>query len=223
MAGKKIDLPIMTKGDAAHAITKAGLSAIPFVGGPAVELFQYLVQPPLERRRNDWMADVGTKLQELEDAGIDIEQLGQSEEFVTAVLSATQIALRTHYEEKREAPQNALVNIAIGQSPGEALQHMFFNWIDSMSPLHMQIVKVFQKPAPQPGVSMGGLEGVLVFNLPHLRGHTAVYRQIWKDLYSRGLLNTEGLNTTMSESGLKEKRTTEIGDAFLRFISEPLI
>lgn len=213
--------PKQSKADAAHAIVKAGLSALPVVGGPAVELFQHLIQPPLERRRQEWMAAVGEKLQELEEHGVNVEELGQNDEFISAVMHASQIAIRTHQQEKREALRNALFNIASGQSPGEALEHMFFDWIDSLSLLHLQILKLFQAPIPPPGMSMGGLSSVLEHNMPHLRGHAAVYGQVWKDLYSRGLVNTEGMNVTMSGQGLAAKRTSEIGDALLRFISEP--
>ena len=53
MTGKKIEVPKQSKGDVAHSLTKAGLSVIPVVGGPAVELFQLLIQPPLEKRRTE--------------------------------------------------------------------------------------------------------------------------------------------------------------------------
>lgn len=222
MTTDKLEPPKSTKGDAIHVITKAGLSAIPYVGGPAVELFQHLIQPPLERRRLEWMADVGEKLQELEKKGIDIEGLGQKDEFVSAVMHASQIALRTHHNEKRDALRNALFNLASGQSPGEALEYMFFDWIDSMSVLHLQILKLFQNPIPPPNISMGGLSNVLEHNMPHLKGHNHIYNQVWKDLHLRGLVNTEGMNTTMTGQGLAAKRTTEIGDTFLKFISEQI-
>ena len=57
MTDEKLQVPERSMADAAHALVKAGLSAIPMVGGPAVELFQYVVQPPLERRREAWMAE----------------------------------------------------------------------------------------------------------------------------------------------------------------------
>lgn len=223
MAEDDLEPPEATKGDVAHAIAKAGLSIIPGVGGPAVELFQYLVQPPLERRRAEWMRSVGEKLQELDAKGVDIEKLGQNEEFISAVMHASQIALRTHQNEKRDALRNAVFNVAAGQSPGEALEQMFFEWIDSLSVLHIQILKLFQHPTPPPNMSMGGLGSVLEHNMPKLRGHGHIYNQVWKDLYFRGLVNTEGMNVTMSGSGLSSKRTTEIGDAFLRFVSEPAL
>lgn len=223
MAADRVMPPKATHGDAAHAITKAGLSAIPLVGGPAVELFQYLVQPPLERRRTEWMASVGEKLHELEDRGIDLKELGQNEEFISAVMHATQIALRTHQDEKREALRNAVFNVAAGQSPGEALEHMFFEWIDSLSVLHLQILKAFQSPTPPPSMSMGRLSSVLEYSMPQLRGYGHIYDQVWKDLYLRGLVNTEGMNLTMTRQGLSSKRTTDIGDAFLRFVSAPAL
>lgn len=223
MAADRIEPPKATTGDAVHAIAKAGLSAIPVVGGPAVELFQHLVQPPLERRRAEWMAAVGEKLLELESRGVDLEELGQKDEFISAVMHASQIALRTHQEEKREALCNAVFNVAAGQSPGEALEHMFLEWIDSLSVLHLQILKLFQNPTPPSGMSIGGLSSVLEYNMPELRGHGHIYNQVWKDLYSRGLVNTEGMNVTMSGQGLAAKRTSDIGDAFLRFVSEPAL
>lgn len=223
MATDNLEPPKATRGDAAHAVIKAGLSALPVVGGPAVELFQNLVQPPLERRRAEWVAAVGEKLLELESRGIDIEELGQKDEFISAVMHASQIALRTHQDEKREALRNAVFNVAAGQSPGEALEHMFFEWIDSLSLLHIQILRLFQDPTPPPLMSMGGLGSVLEHNMPQLRGHSHVYDQVWKDLYSRGLINTDSLHVTMSGQGLASKRTSEIGDAFLRFVSEPAL
>ena len=103
MTGKKIEVPKQSKGDVAHSLTKAGLSVIPVVGGPAVELFQLLIQPPLEKRRTEWMADVGEKLRELEVKGLKLEDLQKNEEFVSAVMYASHVALRTHKAEKLNA------------------------------------------------------------------------------------------------------------------------
>jgi len=220
MTDKKLKVPTQSNGDAVHAVVKAGLSAIPIVGGPAVELFQYVIQPPLEKRRVEWMAQIGEKLEELETNGLKLDELQENEEFVTAVMHATQIALRTHQTEKLNALRNAIVNVAKGSAPDEVLQNVFLNLVDTFTEMHLQILKVFQSPTPPSGVSMGGLSTVLEHCIPALRGQQELYKQLWKDLYSRGLLNTEGLNITMTASGLGEKRTTGIGDAFLNFIEE---
>lgn len=222
MSDVKLETPKPSKGDAAHALIKAGLSAIPIVGSPAAELFQHVIQPPLEKRRGEWMEQVGKKLQELEENGLNLEDLQQNEEFVSAVMHASQIALRTHQKAKRDALRNAVLNIATGQAPVEALQNVFLNLVDSFTELHLQILKVFQSPPPPPNMTMGGLSRVLEFNIPELRGNRELYDQLWKDLYTRGLVNTDGLHVTMSGRGLSEKRTTGIGDAFLKFIEEPV-
>jgi hypothetical protein len=220
MSDKIFDVPERSKGDVAHAITKAGLSAIPVVGGPAVELFQYVVQPPLEKRREAWMAEVGEKLRDLEAKGLRLEDLQNNEQFVSAVMYASQVALRTHQTGKLEALRNAIVNVAKGQAPEEAVQNLFFGFVDTFTELHLRILKAFQSPSPPPSMSVGGLGNVLEFNIPEMRGHRELYDQFWKDLYSRGLVNTDSLHITMSGTGLAEKRTTGLGDGFLKFISE---
>ena len=221
MPDDKLQAPKRTKGDVAHTIAKAGLSAIPIVGGPAVELFQNVIQPPLEKRRSEWMVQVGEKLQELEAAGLKLEDLQTNDEFVSAVMHASQIALRTHQTAKLDALRNAILNIMKGQAPEEALQNVFLNLVDSFTELHLRILKVFQAPSTQPNMSMGGLSSVLEHNIPELRGRRELYDQLWKDLYTRGLVNTDGLHVTMTGHGLGQKRTTGIGDAFLKFIEEP--
>jgi hypothetical protein len=208
-----------TGGDAAHALAKAGLSAIPVVGGPAVELFQYVVQPPLEKRREAWMADVGQRLKDLESQGLKLEDLQNNDEFITAVMHASQLALRTHQTEKLAALRNAVLNVAKGRAPEETIQHLFLDYVDSLTELHLQILKIFQAPAPPPGMTTGGLSNVLEHNLTELRGRRELYDQLWKDLYSRGLVDTDGLHNTISGMGLAQKRTTGLGDEFLKFIS----
>lgn len=213
--------PKQSKGDLLHVAVKAGLSAIPVLGGPATELFQLVIQPPLERRRAEWMTAIGEKLKELEENGVKLEQLAENEDFITAAMHASNIALRTHQQEKLDALRNAVLNVAVGQAPDDALQHMFFRWIDSLSPLHLRMLKFFQAPTPPPGLSMGGLSSVLEHSMPELRGQRHIYDQVWKDLYTSGLVNTDGLHVTMSGSGLAQRRTSELGDAFIKFISDP--
>ena len=221
MATDVPNTPSNSKGDIAHSLTKAGLSLIPIAGGPAVELFQLMMQPPLERRRNEWMQAVGEKLQELESKGLKLEDLQQNEQFVTAVMHATQAAMRTHVVTKRDALRNAILNVAAGQAPEETVQHLLLEFIDTFTEMHLRILKVFHAPCPPPGMSIGGLSNVLEHNIPDLRNRREIYDQLWKDLYVRGLVNTEHLHMTMSESGLAQRKTTGLGEALLQFITEP--
>ncbi len=223
MASDKLQPPKPSKGDTAHALAKAGISAIPMIGGPGAELFQHIVQPPIEKRRVEWMGYVGEKLIELESRGVDIGQLSENEEFVSAVLHASQIAIRTHRQEKREALRNALFNIASGKAPEESLQQIFLEYIDAFSELHVQLLKFFQTPPNTSNVMMGALSSVIEQGMPNLKGKRQAYGQVWNDLIARGLLDNVGLHVMMTGQGLAGKRTTELGDAFLDFISEPAL
>ncbi|MBJ7313617.1 hypothetical protein ACFOLJ_27080 [Rugamonas sp. CCM 8940] len=214
------DVPEPSKGDVAHALTKAGLSVIPVVGGPAVELFQLLVQPPLERRRTAWMEQVGQKLLELEAQGLDLSKLQENEQFVTAVMQASSAAIRTHQHAKLDALKNAIIHIAIGEGPEETFQHILLGFIDEFSEMHFRVLAFAHAPVAPAGITMGSLSNVLEDNIPTLRGKNTLYNQIWQDLYVRGLVSTEGLNTTMSGNGLSQSRTSPIGVTLLNFISD---
>lgn len=213
-------IPEKTMDDAAHAVVRACLSAIPVLGGASAELFQQLIQPPLDKRRQEWIHSVGERLAKLEHSGITLEALQSNEQFISAVMHASNMALRTHKESKIEALQNAILNVAKGQAPDETVQYLFFGLLDSLTEMHIRILKLFQAPTPPPSMSMGGLIDVLEYNIHDLGGRQDLSFQLWKDLHSRGLVNTEGLGGTISGRGLSEKRTTGFGDEFIEFISE---
>jgi hypothetical protein len=58
---------------------------------------------------------------------------------------------------------------------------------------------------------------------PELRANKEFYTQVAKDLWSDRLLNTDSssLNAIMSAHGAGVNRTTEMGNNFLKFITEP--
>ena len=219
MADANLEIPQRSKGDVAHAIVKAGLSAVPMVGGPAIELFHYLVQTPIDKRCEAWKKAVGEKLQELEKKGIDLAKLQENELFISAVMQASQAALRTHKAEKLVALRNAVLNIATGQVPEETVQHLLLSFVDQLSEMHIRILKTFSAPETPPGLSMGGLADVLEYKIPEMRGQRELYDQLWRDLYGRGLVSTDGLHTTMSGNGLIQRRTTHLGETLLKLIA----
>ena len=223
---KKLEVPSRGAEDVAHSLLKAGVSAVPFVGGTTAELFAALVQPPLERRRDEWMHSVSTLLSDLAGKDITLDSLKENEGFIDTVLQATQIALRNHQDEKRTALLNAIRNTAIGAAPDDMRRQIFFRYVDEFTPEHLGILALFDDPQGWfssankqfPDLSMSGLSRVLEEAIPALRHQRDIYDQIWKDLYQRGLVNTDGLHTTMSGRGLQASRTSELGKAFLRFI-----
>ena len=227
MADKKYKPPKQTVGDAAHLVTRAAVSAIPVVGSPAAELFAGLVLPPLEKRRQEWMEEVGVGLRRLEEEGrAKLEDLRKDSAFIDTVLQATQTAMRNSRREKLEALRNAVLNAASPIHPKPALQEMFLRYVDEFTIWHLKILDLFDSPPAWfgrnsgtfPPVSMGALSHVLEAAYPVLRGQRAFYDQVWADLASRALVNTNSLHGTMSGHGLTEQRTSELGKEFLGFI-----
>lgn len=213
-------LPQLSGSDVAHTLMKAGISAIPYVGGSIAEVIQLVLQPPIEKRRQQWLNELAARLHALEVKGISLESLQSNEQFISATLHATTIAMRTHQQEKLQALQNALLNIATGQAPDEILQSIFLNMVDVFTEWHILILRLFQHPVVDG--TMTELYEIVEHAYPALKGRGEVYDTIWSELSSRELVNMRFLHGALSGMALlTDKRTTPLGDLFLQFISQP--
>jgi len=220
-----------SKGDIAYTTAKAGLSLIPILGGVATELFSSIIAPPISKRRDEWLVRIANGLQELQNKlpEFDISLLSQNEIFITTVMHATQTAIKNHHVEKLEALKNAVLNSAVGIKLDENIQLIFLNYIDSLTPWHLRILQFFTNPIDWfknnnktvPNMSMGSPSHCLEDAFDDLRGNRNFYDLVVKDLFAQGLLGIESLHTTMSGSGAIASRTTEFGNQFIIYITEP--
>lgn len=217
------------KKDILYSLTKAGVGSIPIVGAAASELLQLIVTPPIEKRRNKWMLEIGEKLQQLENQDkIKIEQLSNNDLFIDVVLLTTQQALKTSQNEKIEYYKNAILNSAIGENPDLSEIQIFLNFISDFTVWHIKILKLFDNPTDwfekqdkkTPSYFSGGLSKVLIDAYPELKERREFYDLIWSDLYRAGLHKTSEIHGIMTGSGLLSNRTTDFGQRFLRFITD---
>jgi hypothetical protein len=229
-----------TKGDRALALGKAAVAGVPLVGGSIAELLG-LVRSPLTKRLEAWCDQVNGALAQLREQreGLDPDSLASNDEFVSAVQHATQIAMRTHQQEKIDALRNAVLNVAAGTAPGDDLQLMFLGFVDAFTPLHLRILRFFRDPyayykrahgadlSPF-AFSHASPAGVLEKTFTKLGSNRPFCRQIVKDLETAGLLGSDRPHLRFSENwfdedkshaGALEKRTTDMGDKFLDFIA----
>jgi hypothetical protein len=228
---EKDGVPEREKGDIALTVVKAGVSAIPFVGGPAAELFGLVVTPSLDKRREEWMHSVANRLKGLEEKVKDfrMEDLSKNEEFISTLTHASQAALRSHQQEKLDALRNAVLNVAVGVGPDENVQLMFVNLVDNLTPLHLRILRFFQRPesptakagSPRRVHVMGTAAEALESAMPELRGRQELYELVARDLHAAGLLSSNSLTSMATGPGIYAKRTTDLGDQFVRFITYP--
>jgi len=233
MDDEKYTPPKVTAGDRVHRAIKAAISGAPCIGGPASELFDAVVIPPLSRRHDAWMEEVAAGLRVLEDRGLDLSTLAENEEFITVLVNASQAALRTHREEKRAVFRKVISHAAWGQAVGTDKSLLFIRYVDELSPAHL------------------ALFGWLAKNRSDIE-HESSLEVLWKawsieggadmdrdefsysffDLRDRALLRTSGdltgfsdvysshmLTLTSSTKG-PMIRVTALGDEFLSFLME---
>jgi polyhydroxyalkanoate synthesis regulator phasin len=222
----------VTKGDIVHTVVKAAASAIPVAGGPAAILFEEVFRKPIEVRRQKWLEMLAEAVEELKQKVENLENkdLSENQAFISSVMQASQVAQRTHQEEKLEALRNAIQNAALPHSPDEDTQQVFLRFIDELTPWHLRILDLFDGPEEWarrnkvkfPEWGMGGGSTVLEFAFADLRGRRDFYDQVVSDLQVRGLLPQGAfLHTTMSGGAMIASRTTTMGKQFLKFIRKP--
>jgi len=231
MAKKKFAVPPATVGDQLHAIARAGIGSVPVVGSAGVELFAQIIAPPLERRRAEWMEEVGDALRSLEDQRrITPEALSADEEFVDTVVQASQAATRTGEKEKRLALRNAVLNTALSQAPIASKRQLFLRFVDDLPVWSLRMLRLFADPLqwyqengrqPRQFVLSSSLEAVLHHAFPELQSEEALCNQLMKGLYNEGLIGTGSLRVMMSADGAYQQHATELGNELLKFIVEP--
>lgn len=214
--------------DASLIVAKAVLAAVPLAGGPAAELLD-LLRVPAAKRQWNWLAEVAERLNKLEgEHRLRVVDVVESDAFVSATLRAMEAVRRTGEEGKRAALRNAVLNVALRQSPDEALTQYFLDWIDRFTEWHLVVLKAFNNPVAwakahnvtyRPAAT-SSLSGFLEAAFPELKQRSDLSGLVWADLTAARLLGGS-FNTMMSETGWESARTTELGKQLLRLIEDP--
>jgi hypothetical protein len=161
----------------------------------AVELFSQTFGPPLEKRRDKWLELLLEKMMALE-AKVDnftFENLQQDETFITILLQAQQIAIRTHQEEKLEALRNAVINSALPLSIDENVKLLFLDFIDGFTPIHFRLMRFLSNPkqtVQEFNIDINKCDWCNIL-FPDFYTKTYIYDQLFKDLQSKGLIKME--------------------------------
>jgi len=220
--------PDNTRGEVAEGIARAAVSAVPVVGGPAAELLGLVVDAPLHRRYRAWLERLAAVVDDLQAHGLDVRSLEDNDAFITVLTNATQAAGRTHDQEKLDALRNAIANSALPTAPQEHEQMMFVRFVDEFTGMHLRILALLRDPAGwfqsrglvRPNLIMGSRTAVLEAGLPELQGHSDTYMLAVNELAARGLENGS-VSGIVTEQGLWQALTTQLGNRFLDFVSRP--
>jgi hypothetical protein len=214
----KYELPRETVGDHAHMLFRGLLGAIPVAGQAAIEFFQTVITPPLTKRRIEWMNEVAEGLRELEERQkCVLDELKDNDTFVDTVLHASQAALRTSRQEKRNALRNAVLNSALPNPPEDSFQQMFIDFVDSFSALHLQLLAFLDDPnawygqhgRTPPDRAPDTLWQLVSKAFPHLNSEEILCERVCMNLHESGLLIASSLRKRVSRFPYFPKRPRE--------------
>jgi hypothetical protein len=228
-----LNAPSATSRDRALQLAKRGakgvLGALPVVGPATAEVIDYFFRLPLEERRNQWFAEVGSVLEKLrtKQPEIGIDALSQDPEFITTLHRATDVAIRTHQQEKIAALRAAVLSSALPSAPGMDLRSFFLHLVEELSPTHLRILALYNDPrawfsahggtAPT-GLYAGSKLEVLKAAYPDLV-QADTWRVFADQLEARELMG--GITAMMSGASIMQPATTPLGKRFVEFITEP--
>lgn len=225
--------PTKTKSDHLHTAFKSALAGVPWPGGTLSILFENIFSSPIDKRKEEWLISLGTKIDELIEKYEQVtpDSLSENPTFISVALQASQQALRNHQEEKLTALRNAVLNTAIDFDIDENKALLFTNIIGEMTPLHMKLlafyddVEKYEKKLQEQAGPNTAVQRTMV--------HYPANINIWEESFPELATSQELINLIVQElnrkgfifhdslvSG-KGSATNKIGKDFLAFISAP--
>lgn len=209
--------PDLTAADWFAGLATAGVAGITaWWSAPAAVLLNMVTAPLLSRRRDAFYEELRLNLNDLNRlvAGLTPEALSKNEAFVSALAQATQSAMKTNSKdkEKLEALRNAVLNIALGNSPADDLQAIFLNLVDSFTTVHLQLLRLYLHPNS--------------VDRDRFRRERYVSDQATMDLLSRGLIRDSrpvaARNRDSDESlVINDWPVSNLGKKFLDLVTHP--
>lgn len=205
--------------DTLEIVGKTALSAIPVGGALATSVYDTVKANCLSKRQEKWRTALEERLVKLENT---LEEIGNDELFTTALIKATELAIKTAKEEKIAYLANSVIN-SLNPDLNEEKLIVFLDLLDRYTASHIKIIYFFFNPKRFEGIDsnsymMASPSTPLFHVYPELNNE--LFEKIYADLYNDGMVTLKNLNTSMTGSGTVAKRTTVIADEFLRFILE---
>lgn len=211
-----------------HRAGRIAIGAIPVVGSVCLEVFNSVLEAPLNKRRTNVMRDIGEAINHLIEQGVVTQKgLQENEAFISTVAEVCNISLRNHQEEKLEALRNAAINAALPACPSDDYRQIFLSFVDVCTVTHIRLLKLFEAPSvwfaennlPEPYPTAISLSQVIHSAMPELAGRREILDTVWADLYQKGLVEIRQLEMILSRESCLSKQTTEFGSKLVAFLS----
>ena len=215
--------------DLARSGFEMGVAAVPIVGGPIQVLFDAVMVPSLVKRRDNWFDQLGEMLNRLSQRieGFDPASLADNEIFISAILEASRIAVRSHQDWKLDMLRNCLVNIVVGGPRQDFFPERYLRYVDDLSCEHFLVLKYLSNPLKWFDQSGTERPAVGLMSSPRTFLESAnlpigadVLEVVLRDLNAEGLARTAGMTTTMTYEGAAQRLATAVGLALIFYVTE---
>lgn len=219
-------LPKRGPKDHLHSAAKGGLSCIPIVGGAVAALFETVLSAPIDKRKEQWLLKLAETVDELCSTvdGLSIQSLSENEEFISICIQASNIALRTHHEEKLRRLLNAIRSCVTNPNMDETKRMIFLRILDEMTELHIQtfvflaethrfVAELNSRQPPNHPVHWGDARNVWSKFYPDIKSEDPILDVVVNDLHRYGFVFID----KFSHSSL-DSVATKLGREFLKFI-----
>lgn len=228
--------------DYAHRFVKGALGAVPFAGTFLGEVFSVILPPSIESRRDKWMKEVSIVLNDLMTKNDNfLNELKDNEDFISLLLEASQLALKTHREEKLQLYGRALKN-SLSIDIDFFIQETYVRYIAELNPNQILILD-FIETNQENLIAVNSYqkyyniltEGTISLS-PTLRSSvdSSTVRFFLQELDKKGLIiisdaieelegfvrDTSYLMSNESNESLPYIKVTEFGKNFLKMIEE---
>jgi len=227
---KKLQVPKETKNDKIHSLIKGAIGSIPFAGGVVSETFGLIVAPPITKRREKWMELVVLELEKLKKSveGFKVENLKNNDEFISFLIEASEIATKTHQDEKLNYLKNSISNF-FNKNIDFDKKYTILKLIDNLSSTHLNILRFISDNEINIQNKIKGFDGLL--ELYCQENNKIVdkdyFRKFVKDLENASLIRLSGdfedfyggSGYVATDSGAPSIKLLDNGKDFINFIS----
>ncbi len=228
--------PVEDYKDKTYGMIKASLNLIPVAGGAVSEALSTWFSSPVEKRREKWNEELHKVVTNLQNVLENPTELFENEIFITTVLRATEIAVKSHQNEKIQYLKNIVFNSAILIDMDDTKKMLYLEIISSYTPLHIILLNYMNNPKqkieklPNNQVLTCSYSDFIFRCISELENDKIILKKLQKDLFNDGLITTmdysdtvyhanpSGKNETPEEIPTVQECTTYFGKDFLRYL-----
>ncbi len=138
---------------------RTAVSAIPVGGALATSIYDTVKNNCLEKRQKKWQEALENRISKIEAS---LNDIGNSEIFTTAIIKATEVAMKTSSEEKLKYLANATANSYEGNID-ETRFYLYMGLIERYTARHISIMKEYITPTEKE-IDSTNEDEVIIFN-----------------------------------------------------------